>query len=274
MKHIISKISAVCCASVTCFCMASALSVSAANIMGDINGDLRVDSSDAIGALKNYTEGVVGINDFSANAENCALDVTLDGQIDSDDAIGILRYFTAAGIGETLLWKDLRKTSFFDGPYKDDIKLPYALKGLYLEIGCASGAPGETVTVPLYIAGCSKLAGFQYYQNVSGDLEPTAISTQLTEMTGEKPTVNLCYGDGNSSTALVWANSDGRNIDISDGYVLAEYSYRIPEDAVSGDTYVLSADLSSCMFCTEDVTSITGEGIYQMTLLDGVISVN
>ena len=57
--------------------------------------------------------------------------------------------------------KDKFKSILDDNGNPIQVERAFALRGMYLEIGCASGKPGETVTVPVYVAGVPALAGFQ-----------------------------------------------------------------------------------------------------------------
>lgn len=243
-------------------------------IMGDMNGDLKITSIDAQMALEIYADAIVGNAENTANAENGSADIDMNGVIDVTDAQSILLYYCQTLVGDQPLWAEFREVSYHDGQdYQGSA--PFTLKGMYLEIGCAKGAPGETVTVPVYLAGITDLIGFQMSVMPPEGLTPVSISSPIeedfptrSEKIDTKPTFNPECG------AMVWA--DAWNIEIENGYIIANYTYTIPEDAESGQTYPLCLDAASTMFIAETDVDNGDTFIlepYQYTLLNGVVVV-
>ena len=282
----------------------AAMPASAANkkLMGDLDGDLKVTIDDALTAAQISSDAISKIASNTINQDNYAADIDMNGEVDLDDAVSILQYYTTSLLGGELLWADLRKTSYHDGTkqnvrgYYDDetdswhdewIELdstPFVLKDLYVEIGCAEGKPGEEVTVPVFVAGCDALVGFQYVQDVPGDLTVTNMTTPLLkENIDENPehedafAWNPEFNVGGKNCTLIWVNYNGLNIDISDGTIITEITYKIPEDAKSGDCYILSDSSNVTMFLRNQVNPDTLEELdpqdFQYTLIDGVIRV-
>ena len=271
-------------------------------LMGDLDGDLFVTIDDAIGAAQICAGAINKTASNAVTKDNCAADIDMNGSVDLDDAISILQYYTSSLVGGDLLWADLRKTSYHDGTrqrarsyfdpevgewieeeWVDVDSTPFELKDLYVEIGCAEGKPGEKVTVPVYVAGCGALVGFQYVQDVPGDLTVTNMTTPLLEDNYNpdefdsacvwNPEFNV-YG---KNCTLVWVNSKGLNLNISDGAIIAEITYQIPENAKSGENYIISDSSDVTMFLRNKVDPETQEELgpqdFQYTLIDGVIHV-
>lgn len=238
---------------------ASAAETAAIRLMGDLNSDMIVSSDDAQAALKIYLGGITGDTDNHATAENGVADINMDGIIDSGDAQNILRYYCNTLVGNQPLWADFRDVSYQDGTgYYGHENPVFTLTGMYLEIGCASGAPGETVEIPVYVAGLSRIAGLQMFMITPDELPTLDIQSPVPDDYGIRVTVNPDVG------AFVWANS--KDISIADGYVIATYTYQIPADAEPGTFYPLTVDTSETAFVTVD-------DYWQYTLLSGVIAV-
>lgn len=91
-------------------------------MLGDINGDKNIDSSDLLLLLRHvyaseinkHTEWVLTGNKFSAG------DITQNGKIDSSDTIAILRYFAATGNKE-IAKKHSKWLNLEEFKYKQDI---------------------------------------------------------------------------------------------------------------------------------------------------------
>ena len=264
---------------------ASAVSIRATKRMGDINGDNAVNLSDALTTLSVYAKAAAELETVEAATDNYAADIDMNGTIDLRDAMNILRYYSKVQSDWQPLWADLRETSYVTGWNYNEGRSPFTLTGMYLEIGCAAGKPGEEVTVPVYVAGMNQIAGFQYYQFIPEGLEVTAISCPISEIQpGNEPSWNLDYEnwevvdeneDGTYNykvnghgSALVWVTEGGRNIDVSDGTILANITYKIPEDAKPGDAFPLTADTDTSKFVLDD-----GDNAYQYTLVGGFVGV-
>ena len=58
--------------------------------LGDVNGDNKVDSKDAVLVLKDYAENLAG---KSTTIDKMVADVNADNSVDSKDAVWILRYY-------------------------------------------------------------------------------------------------------------------------------------------------------------------------------------
>ncbi len=245
----------------------AAASVQQTRIMGDLNGDLAVDAVDAQRTLHLYVDGLAGKADLNADMENGYVDIDMDGQISASDAQSILSYYCRTLSGKQPLWAEYRDVSYVTEASDADGNqgVPFSKTGMYVEIGCAQGAPGETVSVPVYIAGAPMLAGFQFYLNHAGGAELTGISIEGSDIYGSVDEV-LANADPECG-ALIWVNARGANKSIRNGAILGTYSYQIPEDAKPGDHYSLTIERNS-MFVTNEVN-----GAYQYTLLDGVIMV-
>lgn len=63
---------------------------SAAVNLGDVNGDNKIDSKDAVLILKDYAENLAG---KSTTIDKTVADVNVDNNVDSKDAVWILRYY-------------------------------------------------------------------------------------------------------------------------------------------------------------------------------------
>ena len=256
----VSLLSAVC----TALSLGSAVSASAADLpafcrMGDLNADGKVDLRDARRALVAYVDDFIGIEDSTVNANNFAGDINMNGKIDLSDASNILKYYTYTMIGEQPLWADLRKvnsvkgglvaesipTELLDGNYfaidavSGAVYRPFALSGLYVEIGCAEGRPGETVEVPVYISCADGLAAFLLDIN-AGDLTVTDFSSPLDSN-------DIAFNPAMSSkpytcSCIVWAANDGLDRTFEDGSLAGTISYRIPDDAEAGTVYPIQMD--------------------------------
>ncbi len=182
------------------------------------------------------------------------------------------------------LWISERDISFHDGSdYTVLVSAngervpndePFTVPGMYAEIGCAKGAPGETVTVPVYIAGVPELTSMIMFIETPDGLELTEISTSLRADFGlhfssddEIPSES---NDGELSLYLPRGSmvlAIREQIQPPDGYVLAYYSYQIPENAQPGTVYPIRMDTTRSAF------GIAYGQNYQYTLLNGVVAV-
>ena len=254
-------------AAASTFAMWQAIPASAeelAPLMGDLDGDQKVTAVDAQAALSLYAESLVENETNEADAENNSADIDMDGEIDVLDAQKILLYYCQTLVGEQPLWAEFRTVSYRDARGKtitDDAERPFALRDMYLEIGCAEGAPGELVDVPVYIAGVDELAGFQLFIKSDEALTLDSIVPDFYyENEVSKPEFNPASG------AIVWAQA--QNFDPRDGQVLGSFKYQIPEDAEEGAVYrVCLNDEENNIFITKDFKA------YEFTLLEGVVRV-
>lgn len=284
---------------------ASAAEVQSARVMGDVNSDFRVTIEDAKKLLDISVASEIGLADNNVNDETNPGDIDMNGLIETMDALAVMRYFCQTLAGDQPLWADVRKLTYHDGTEfnpifvteEDEKKyehMPFEKRGMYLEIGCAEGKAGETVEIPVYIAGIAGFAGFQYFQNTPEGALLTDINTELglggkrryVPETGEYESVDfypeditpeeLKYWAGFANVengALVWATGDNIPIDLKNGMVIATYTYQIPEDAKPGDLYVITANAEKTMFtCVAEEEEFRCIN-YQYTLLDGVIAV-
>ena len=293
------------CASAAALSMCSMLSASAldagtVSVMGDLNNDLTVDAADAQAALQLYVKSVSRLTDGSVTEETETADINMDGVIGLEDAAGILRYYCQTLVGGQPLWADFRTVSYEDGTgfYNRQFMDPetgestldengesirvknkrkFALRGMYLEIGCASGEAGETVTVPVYAAGLPKLAGFQLTVSHDEALTPVSITTEIDKQFDWDPenVYNVNPFAENNCGILVAAQAE--DISLADGFVIGEFSYTIPEDAEPGAHYCVSVDPTWTMFVSADCCYSnddgTAAGVYQYTALSGVVTV-
>ena len=298
MKNVKSRLSAILTASAAAMTLFSAMPVSAAEsipLMGDMDADCKVTANDAQLALDVYVESLVGNTDNTANAENGSGDIDMNGIIDVADAQNILNYFCQTLIGEHPLWASIRELSGFIS-YNDGSNYNpngthhssgyFNLQGMYLEVGCQSAAPGETVQVPVYMSGVDELAGFQLRMEADARLECSEIHSEAGlastmdeyhALIEEHPELKddrdllLEYLDrsvfANTTQAIVtWAS--GKPIDPRDGFLAGVYTYTIPEDAEPGTVYELHVDTSYTKF-----VPLSGTDAFAYTLLDGVIVV-
>ena len=80
----------------------------AAVSLGDVNGDSKVDSKDAVLVLKNYAENLAGKN---TTIDKTSADVNADDGVDSKDAVWILKYYA-----NTLTGYEKGISEFINGP--------------------------------------------------------------------------------------------------------------------------------------------------------------
>ncbi len=73
---------------------------------GDINGDDKVDSTDAILVLREYNATLMDSSVLS-ETEQAAADINGDGNIDSNDATLILQYYTKGLSGQVPEWQEI-----------------------------------------------------------------------------------------------------------------------------------------------------------------------
>ena len=309
MKKFYSKMAAALTASSAVVCMCSAFPASAAEtvrLTGDLDGDLHVTALDAQMTLDLYAQALVGNADNTATEENSNVDIDMDGEIDVLDAQYILLYYCQTLVGDQPLWADFRDVSYHDGAeltvidrYENGeaVRVPanvkFNKKGLYVEIGCAQGAPGETVTVPVYVAG-GDLIAFGMFVDTPEGLEANDITTGLEEE------FNLWCPKTEEQKQEEWGKVDGQyahygfnplkgsfgfttieNLHTSDGCILAYYSYTIPEDAQPGTAYPICLNTAKSEFLAKVGLGVIGElgdelwetQSYQYTLLNGVVVV-
>jgi hypothetical protein len=298
LKKMISRIASALCAAAM---FSSGLAILPANaeeaesvkLMGDLDGDMKVTMADAKRALDLSVMANIGLVDKTPTLENDAADINMNGKLEMMDAVAIMNYYCQSMIGNQPMWSEIRKLTYhdvkefnrhYDYEKEEIVDLPFALRGMYLEIGCAEGRPGETVTVPVYLAGIQQLAGFQYYQIAPYNLKQTGIQSDFgisqimsydengKEVTEYLETDGGFMGAANLfSGAFIWVAENCDNISLEDGVTLAYYTYTIPEDAKPGEYFVLSVDDSRTLFGIVDGTYEFYP--YQYTLLDGVIMV-
>ncbi len=278
MKKLKARIASVLIASVSAMGMCSAMPAFAADtalrLMGDMDGDYKITANDAQTTLDIYVESIVGNEDNAANAENGNGDIDMNGVIDVTDAQSILNYFCQTLVGGQPLWADFREVSYrgTHGEAADPTaENPFSLKGMYLEIGCAQGAPGETVEVPVYIAGVDELAGFQFFVKADERLTCTDITSDIGpeilangEAVSDSDSVNYVITNPEYGV-IVWAQA--HNINPRDGFVIGTYHYTIPEDAEAGTVYQVRLN-------DEQVSKFIPKAYdyaYEFTLLEGVV---
>ena len=80
----------------------------AAVSLGDVNGDSKVDSKDAVLVLKNYAENLAEKN---TTIDKTSADVNADDSVDSKDAVWILKYYA-----NTLTGYEKGISEFINGP--------------------------------------------------------------------------------------------------------------------------------------------------------------
>ena len=293
MKNTKLRIASAICASAALFNLCAAAPASAAGTaekaivrLGDMDGDLIVGAKDARAALVAYVEGFVGVSDGKVNAGNWTGDIDGSGKIDLRDASNILKYYTYTFTGHQPLWADFRKTSYVAGktvpvPTETIVDynefgpvtvstgeegtqfLPYSLTGMYLEVGCAEGAAGETVTVPVYISGAKAMAGLQMSLINDEALTPVTATMPLPGFKEEDYIFNVIEEE--ETAIVVFAKPE--NVPMADGAVIAEVTYKIPDDAVSGTHYTVNVDTEYSKFVTKDLDT------FQYTLLNGIVTV-
>ena len=242
--------------------------------MGDADGDGVVSVTDAQSVLKTYVNALSRSEKVAASTDP-ASDTNMDGEINLLDASNILKFYCRTMAGDKPLWSEFRDVSKIDGCYGRD----YELEGMFLEIGVASGKPGDVVAVPVYLSGVSLLAGFQLFINQSGGTELINIHDCVGRTPMEKVTYNNSVTNPDAEWGcLVWISSSSHNVKFEDVAILAEYLYRIPEDAEPGTVYSLSIDKQLTSFITAEFRIKNGHYVdteyYQFTLLDGAIHVD
>ena len=302
MKRTMKLMSAVCAAAAALtVCAAMPLTASAeANTLkltGDFNNDKVIGAEDAQNTLELYAEVVAGNTDGAVDEATEQLDIDMDGKVSAADAEYILHYYCQTLVGDKPLWAEIRSLSYADGTafYGNEAREVYLkdengdyvldengqfvkvwqeaqeakLKGMYIEIGCASGAAGETVTVPVYLCGLPKLAGFQLLIQHDLPLDLVKITSNLeqhpqgTDFEDIKPAINPDFSENEGCVVAAQAH----DITVQDGYVVAEYEYQIPEDAKTGDVYTISVAPYYTKFITSDCDD------YQYTALSGAVRV-
>ena len=279
---------------------AAAASESTVRIMGDLNNDMIVDVADAQQTLQRYVRSMSHLADDDVNTQTEVADINMDGIISLEDAANILSYYCQTLVGGRPLWADYRTVSYEGGanyspipeidpetgePVLDADGNPvmrnrtFALRGLYIEVGCASGKAGETVTVPVYVAGLPQLAGFQLSVFHELPLTLLDITSKINEQEGwnsnHKPESNP-HADDNQGIIVA---AQACNISLEDGFVISEFTYQIPEDAQPGTHYSITVDQSWTKFVSSDCCLFTNEnpnveaGSYQYTTLSGTVTV-
>ena len=303
MKQRVTKIiSAVCAAAMLSGGLAmlpvQAAEVQSARIMGDVNGDLRVTIEDAKKILDASVSDVMGLSG-AISEELYAGDIDMNGVIEMTDALAVMRYFCQTLVGDQPLWSEVRQLTYHDGTeYDPDYHLednvpqegiPFEKRGMYMELGCAEGKPGEQVEIPVYLAGIAEFSFFGLAVVAPEGVNAVSLNPALG-LTGfgengievvVQPTVDLGDIDWIGSTALNgnragygWNSLEGLKIDVKDGVVIASVTYQIPEDAKAGDLFVVTVDPKAT-----SVNTVHEDGellefpAYQYTLLDGVIAV-
>lgn len=73
-------------------------------LLGDVNGDGMIDSTDASDVLAEYSRIQTGAGATFTSAQVIAADVNMDGSIDSSDASKILAYYSDVSTGKTPSW--------------------------------------------------------------------------------------------------------------------------------------------------------------------------
>lgn len=300
----LSSILAVATAFSTCSAAFSASAATGTFLTGDLNLDTVVDTIDAQIALSIYTDAISGLKSNAVTKENEQGDINLDGSITIEDAESILRYYCQTLVGGKPLWADFRTVSKENGnnfnpisvsdpdETSKDIIPEFGLDGMFIEVGCVSGKPGETVTVPVYISGVPKLIAYQLKVKHDLPLILTDITTDIDKNEECSQKYETAFANPNAGTNYgisTWAND--KNVTLQDGYVVAKFSYVIPENAVEGTHYSVSVDSSYTEFIMEGSETDTkiedylpkdnGDGTYTFTYpnsykytsLSGVVTV-
>ncbi len=295
MKHTFKRISAIGAAAMMLqFGSMLGTTASAAEtvrLMGDLNADLAVTADDAQVTLGIYVDALAGNISPVVTEENEAADINMNGVIELEDAANILSYYCQTLVGDQPLWADFRNVSYADGTdfysreARDDngeiirdadgnpIKVtprennPFKLTGMYIEVGCAEGEAGETVSVPVYVAGLPKLAGFQIKVDHTLPLDLLKITSDLASQEGWNGGEVIENTDFDDHSGVFTAAQAG-DIELKNGYILGNLVYQIPKDAKSGTTYTVSVDSSYTMFVRAEALEA-----YQYTMLSGVVRV-
>ena len=286
-KQFLRFLSAASAAATMCACTGLHASAEVADrIMGDLDGDCRVTLYDCLAAAELCSNSLLGLTGDETNESNYPADIDMNGKITLSDIMAMNEYYTLSLLGENPLWADLREVSYSDGSEHMDYSvdgtlvpsiLPFTLTGMYLEVGCASGKPGEEVTVPVYVAAADNLSGFQYRQSVSAGYTVTNVTAAVADEDDFVYWIPKTH-DRDDANCLLWIYSDydqhTTSMDVSDGVIVANYTYKIPEDAQSGDTCIIKPDTAYSVF---NMCTVNGEKLdvncYQYTAVDGVIFV-
>lgn len=277
-----------------CTAFAAPLSASAviasAPRMGDLDSDYKVSVEDAQGTLMLYVDSLTGNVSGEADQANGAADVDMDGKITASDAQLILQYYCQTLVGNKPLWADIRELSYNDGTnfyqyfatdddgnpildakgqpvlVKPNANRPFELKGMYIEVGCATAKAGDTVNVPVYIAGLPALAGLQLKLVNSAGIKLTDMTSTVRADYEWKsdPLFNTEF-DANAGV-MVTVQEQGENVAFKDGYVLCTLTYQVPKNAKAGN-YTLAVDPTYTKFVTTACES------YSFTSLNGIINV-
>lgn len=271
---------------------AAAADNSPVRLMGDLDKNHTVDVGDAQGTLNLYVEALAGNSEANADMESGIADINMDGTLTVEDAQYILEYYCQTLTGDAPLWADIRQLSYQDNTVEEyfrtdengDLLLDsdgnpipkygsesyFTLHGMYIEIGCAKGKAGETVTVPVYIAGLPALAGFQL--KVVNEVGPhlCGMASQLKKDYPDLDPIwnyNLNEADDPDDQIGLIVAAQAYNAQFKDGYILCELSYQIPDDAESGTFYGIDVGTDYTMFITEECMA------YSYTKLSGAIYV-
>jgi len=283
--------------------------VTAPRIMGDVTGDCRVTIEDAKRTLDAFVAGQIGLREETLTEDIAPADINMNGTLELLDALAIMRYFCRTLVGDQPLWSEIRKLTYHDGTEYDPgyfnrepdenegeaVHAPFELRGMYLEIGCAEGKPGEVVEIPVYLAGIKQFTCFGYSQFAPNPAKLVGVSSPIcgaeatvtyNEQTGkcENPVMSGFSEDGTKMWSVAASDThigfgfnslNDQTLDPKDGTVLATFKYEIPKDAKEGDHYVITLDTKTTTFHL----GVEGENDqyqlpqYQYTLLDGVIVV-
>lgn len=288
MKQLKSlRIAAVCCAALcaavsggTGAMAADTVKTQTVHITGDLNNNLKAEADDATDALTLFAYSCAGLESNETTDRYRNADVDQDGIISAYDASVILTYYVQKVSGHDPLWADVRDPLSVTDTAAERID---ERRPVYLEIGSVTGRAGEEVTVPVYIAGADKLCGFQLYQLIPDGMGISDIHSLIgnqAEWNPQAEIYDLVVPDNETQEpelvsratcgALVWVNDGGENLDISDGQKIAEFTYKIPENAASGQNYVLTCDEEMTKFVCGAGNSIES---YACTMISGVITV-
>lgn len=122
---------------IICGCILSSVMISgtakAALILGDVNGDTKIDSKDAVLILKSYADSLAEKN---SDIDKISADVNEDSSVDSKDAVLILRYYAATLTGYTKdITEFIKRPVSANGHYFGEISLVKP-KDFYSKIWC------------------------------------------------------------------------------------------------------------------------------------------
>lgn len=182
-------------ASVMCIgVISSGFALSTANAavnLGDVNGDNKIDSKDAVLVLKDYAENLAG---KSTTIDKTVADVNADNSVDSKDAVWILRYYA-----NTLTGYEKDISEFIKNPPVEPETKPLSDNQKHSSKKCPMTGQyhyyGETASDP---DGCAGWYSYYIYNCGNGSY------TMMGESQGDSYAINHNFAPNEDDESFGW----------------------------------------------------------------------